>query len=173
MPPRDGDHSAASASYAASNPRRPHTSNSASVSAFSAVVPAKGGGRSPGGRDRPPVSPAGGGRGKHAGAEHLRMPSASARQIGTRQGATVRVKQSKSRQIVANAYASASTTFAMRGCPRPNFAGQSSGPSNAYSLNGHSMCRGRNCPRADPSRRRICPEPSPTREPRRNAQRNL
>src|SRR5436190_19323275 len=44
--------------------------------------------------------------------------SASVRQIGIRRGTSVRVKQSKSQQIVPNAYASGSTTFATRSCLR-------------------------------------------------------
>src|SRR6516162_1935714 len=48
-------------------------------------------------------------RGKHIG-----VSFASDDQIDMRQAASVRVKQSKSRQIVANAYAGALTTFAMR-----------------------------------------------------------
>src|SRR5262249_41024212 len=48
-------------------------------------------------------------RGKHIG-----VSFASDEQIDMRQAASVRVRQSKSRQIVANAYAGASTTFAMR-----------------------------------------------------------
>jgi hypothetical protein len=57
-------------------------------------------------------------KGPSAGRRALEKLSASARQIGIRQGTSVRVKQSKSQQIVANAYPSASTTFAMRSCLR-------------------------------------------------------
>src|SRR5262249_32021477 len=70
----------------------------------SSIVPADGQ-PAPGGRTgRPPrAGGAWGGRGKRAGRQALAMLSASAKQIGMRQGASVRVKQSKSQQIVANA----------------------------------------------------------------------
>jgi len=56
------------------------------------------------GKDRPRASH---GEGTERRAPALAKLSASARQIGIRQGASVPVKQSKSQQIVANAYASA------------------------------------------------------------------
>ena len=48
-----------------------------------------------------------------AGPKHLRMLSAFAKQIGMRGGASVRVKQSKSQQIVANADVNALTPLVM------------------------------------------------------------
>jgi hypothetical protein len=48
--------------------------------------------------------------------------SASVRQIGIRRRTSVRVKQSKSQQIVPNAYASGSTIFAMRSCLRASLS---------------------------------------------------
>ena len=73
------------------------------------------GGRSPGGKDRPRANY---GEGGIAARRALGKLSASVRQIGIRRGTSVRVKQSKSQQIVPNAYASGSTTFATRSCLR-------------------------------------------------------
>ena len=65
----------------------------------------------PGGKDRPQAND---GEGGIAARRALGKLSASVRQIGIRRGTSVRVKQSKSQQIVPNAYATGSTTFAMR-----------------------------------------------------------
>jgi hypothetical protein len=83
-------------------------------SASSSIVPAEG---AAGPRQEGPAAgePGVGAtrEGNAPGAKHLRMLSASAKQIGMRQGASLRVKQSKSRQIVANADPHAPTRVAM------------------------------------------------------------
>ena len=73
------------------------------------------GGRSPGGRTGRRRTTAKGGI---AARRALGKLSASVRQIGIRRATSVRVKQSKSQQIVPNAYARGQTTFAMRSCLR-------------------------------------------------------
>ena len=73
------------------------------------------GGRSSGGKDRPRANH---GEGGIAVRQALGKLSASVRQTGIRRGTSVRVKQSKSQQILPNAYAIGSTTFSMRSCLR-------------------------------------------------------
>src|SRR5438309_1351936 len=62
----------------------------------------------PGGKDRPRAH----GEGERPARPGLGKLSASVGQIGIRRATSVRVKQSKSRQIVLNAYASGSTSLA-------------------------------------------------------------
>ena len=79
--------------------------------AIRAVIGRPGGGRPVLGGKGPAAGQALGTtrEGSTPGVKHLRVVSASAKQIGMRQGASARVKQSKSQQIVTNADLNAST----------------------------------------------------------------